>query len=167
MKINSAFRLLVTSHKQDEVWKNGVRGYHNAAGAVILALDTGRILLQLRAADSDTPNTYGQFGGSLDNNEDVNDGLRREIREETGYAGPLKIRPLTPFRDPAKGFVYYNNLAVVPKEFVFAPPAEFAKESGGHLWFDPRAAWPAPRHPGLDWLIEEGSLYKALAYFLG
>lgn len=150
------------AHKLNEKWIPGVRGFHNATGAVIYAQDTQRCLLQLRSPQSDTPNTYGQFGGSMDNNEDVNDALRREIREETGYAGPMKIRPLTPFKDTSKGFVYYNNLAVVPQEF----QPQINNESGGFLWFDPRGPWPEPMHPGLKWLLDEGSLIKTLKYFL-
>lgn len=57
----------------------------NAACAIIL-LDDGRYLLQLR---DDIPGIFfpghwGLFGGALENDEDVEEGLRRELNEELG-----------------------------------------------------------------------------------
>lgn len=145
MKTNAVHRLkTLLAHKVDEVWKPGVRGFHNATGALILAQNTARILFQLRSATSAEPNTYGQFGGSLDGNEEVTNGLRREILEETGYDGPMSIRPLTPYRDAKKGFVYYNNLAIIPFEFT----PQINDESSGYVWAE-YGQWPDPLHPGL------------------
>ena len=163
MKTNSSQRLQTTAHKVNEVWKPGVRGYHQATGALILAQDTCRFLLQLRSKTSSEPLTYGQFGGSVDGNEEIHQALRREIQEETGYKGPLKAYPLTPSnRLPAANsaeskehsFVYYNYLAVVPKEFEVCLPGEFADESAGHVWFD-YPDFPSPLHPGLEELLKD------------
>jgi 8-oxo-dGTP pyrophosphatase MutT (NUDIX family) len=161
MKINSTFRLKTTAHKKDEKWIPGVRGYHAATGALILAEDTGRILLQHRSMDSAMPGTYGQFGGSIDGNEEVAQALRREIKEETGYVGAMRLRPLTPFNDPSKGFTYYNYLAVVPREF--KPNINW--ESEGYAWFHPDE-WPQPLHPGLEWLRRDKASMATLNYFL-
>jgi 8-oxo-dGTP pyrophosphatase MutT (NUDIX family) len=161
MKINSAFRLRTTAHKLDEKWVPGVRGYHAATGAIIIAEDTGRMLLQHRSSTSAMPNTYGQFGGSIDGNEEIAQALRREILEETGYGGPMKLRPLTPFRDPKKSFVYYNYAALVPHEF----EPKINDESAGYAWFYPNE-WPTPLHPGLEWLLKDKPSMDTLSYFL-
>jgi len=161
MKINSAQRLKTTAHKVDEVWKPGVRGYHEATGAIILAEDTGRLLLQLRSSTSHCPNTYGQFGGSIDGNEQVTSALCREIREETVYTGPLKLRPLMVSRDPRRSFVYYNYLAIVPKQF----EPQINEESGGYKWFN-YGDWPTPLHPGLEALLNDRPSMATLEYFL-
>jgi hypothetical protein len=48
------------AHKVNEKWIPGIRGFHNATGAVILAQDTQRCLLQLRSPTTDKPKTNGQ-----------------------------------------------------------------------------------------------------------
>jgi 8-oxo-dGTP pyrophosphatase MutT (NUDIX family) len=151
----------MTAHKVDEVWRPGVRGYHEATGAIILAKDTGRLLLQLRSPKSHCPNTYGQFGGSIDGNEQVTSALLREIKEETGYTGTIKLRPLMVSRDPARSFVYYNYLGVVPKEF----EPQINEESGGYKWFN-YGHWPSPLHPGLQNLIQDRPSMQTVEYFL-
>jgi len=128
---------------------------------MILARNTCRFLHQLRSATSAQPNTYGQFGGSLDNNEDINNGLKREILEETGYDGPMIIRPLMTFRDPQKSFVYYNNLAIVPFEF----EPRINDESGGYVWTNYRE-WPTPLHPGYAGLLKDRPSMATLEYFV-
>lgn len=151
MKLNAAQRLL--AHKVGEQWKQGVRGYHQAIGSLILAADSLKFLFQLRSADSDTPSTYGCFGGSIDGAEDLNQALFREINEETGYAGPFtQLMPLRPSIDFGRGFTYYNNLLVVPSEFAPRAEGKFADESDGHAW-TLYGEWPTPLHPGLAWLL--------------
>lgn len=162
MKTNALSRLSQTvAHKVDEVWQPGVRGYHEATGALIIAKDSGRILLQQRSSTSAEPNTYGQFGGSIDKNEDVSNALKREIVEETGYDGPMILRPLTVFFDPKKGFKYYNHVALVPYEF----DPQINDESGGYKWFS-YPQFPQPLHPGLTWLLNDQPSMKTIEYVL-
>lgn len=162
MKTNALHRLQVTvAHKVDEEWIPGVRGYHEATGALIVAQDTGRILLQLRSPTSAVPNTYGQFGGSIDGNEEVSNALKREISEETGYDGPMILRPLSVFVDPQKGFKYYNHAALVPFEF----DPQINNESGGYKWFE-YPNFPSPVHPGIDWLRKDEPSVKTLEYMI-
>lgn len=156
-------QLSVMAHKLNEKWEPGVRGFHSATGALIVAANTGRVLLQLRSPTSDTPNTYGQFGGSIDGNEDITQALTREIGEETGYWGPMILRPLTPSKHPKKDFTYYNMAALVPFEF----DPQINEESGGYIWFDPRTeGYPTPLHPGLTELLKDKPSMATVDYLI-
>lgn len=150
----AAHRLMeVQGHKVGELWQPGVRGYHSAVGCLVMALDTGNFSFQLRSPTSDTPNTYGSWGGSVDGAEDLMNALRRELREETGYDGPWTVLPLS-VSNNKPGFKYYNHLVTVPNQFVVNPGAEFKGESQGDVWV-PYGEWPAPLHPGLKQLLED------------
>lgn len=64
---------------------NPVGRFMVAAGAVIEHQQTGKILLVQRAATLDWhPNEWEVVYGRIDQHEDVETGLRRELREETG-----------------------------------------------------------------------------------
>jgi len=148
MKLDAAKRLI--AHKLEEEWIPGVRGYHYAVGCILLAADTMKFSFQLRAPDSDTPNTYGCWGGSIDGNEEAFQALKRELREETGYTGELRIYPLMTYYDADKGFQYYNNLVVIPMQMEVAKNGE----SAGDIWV-PYGEWPTPLHPGLQGLLND------------
>jgi 8-oxo-dGTP pyrophosphatase MutT (NUDIX family) len=152
MKLNAATRLL--AHKDGEEWVPGVRGYHYAVGCLLLAADTLNFSFQLRSTTSDTPNTYGCWGGSIDGNEETFTALKRELREETGYTGEMKIFPLMTYYDADRGFQYANNLVVIPKQFEINSPPEFAEETAGNVWV-PYNEWPDPLHPGLESLLAD------------
>jgi len=158
MKIHSnALQRLIMSHKLNEKWIPGIRGYHNAAGCILMAADTNRFNLQLRSSGSDTPNTWGMWGGSCDNNEEQGDTVIRELQEETGYNGPVKLFPLYVFRDMNRGFVYYNFLGVVPEEFTLKTNSE----SAGTSWFK-FPNWPGDLHPGLKTCLNDKYSYRIL-----
>jgi 8-oxo-dGTP pyrophosphatase MutT (NUDIX family) len=147
---------LTLAHKLEEEWVPGIRGYHQAVGCMLLARDTGRFNFQLRSPTSDTPNTYGSWGGSVDNNEELYNALRRELLEETGYDGPMEIMPLHVSRDKP-GFEYYNHLVTVPYEFT----PRINDESGGHIWTKP-FEWPDNLHPGLAKMLERSDVQQTL-----
>lgn len=69
----------------------------NAAAAIIF-LDDGRYLLQLRDNRKGIffPGYWGLFGGSVEENEQPDDALRRELEEELGLI-VTELRPLTRF----------------------------------------------------------------------
>lgn len=160
-KLNVIQRLL-TAHKLDEEWVPGVRGFHQAVGCLLLAADTGRFNFQLRSATSDTPNTYGSWGGSVDNNEEMFNALKRELFEETGYEGPMTIYPLHVSRPASRpGFEYYNNLVTVPYEFT----PSINDESGGHIWTK-AFQWPKNLHPGLKETLERKDVQDTLTQAL-
>ena len=57
------------------------------AAVAIIVLDDGRYLMQLRdnKAGIFYPDHWGFFGGAIEDGEDAETALRRELREETGY----------------------------------------------------------------------------------
>ena len=122
-----------------------------AAGCIFLAMDTGRICLAHRSREVEQPGTWGTWGGAIDGNEDPASAVRREVREEAGYNGSIRLIPLYVFRHPS-GFEYYNYLALVPNEF----DPELNWETQGFSWFD-LGKWPSPLHPGLAKLLSDPS----------
>jgi 8-oxo-dGTP pyrophosphatase MutT (NUDIX family) len=116
------------------------------AGAVIIARDTGRILLPHRSRSVEQPGTWGVWGGAIDPGEDPELAARREVEEEAGATQVQEMIPLHVFR---KGdFRYHNFLAIVPGEF--APRLNW--ETQGYKWVD-YGDWPRPLHFGLESLI--------------
>jgi 8-oxo-dGTP pyrophosphatase MutT (NUDIX family) len=116
------------------------------AGAVIMARDTGRILLPHRSRSVEQPGTWGVWGGAIDPGEDPELAARREVEEEAGATQVREMIPLHVFR---KGdFRYHNFLAIVPGEF--APRLNW--ETQGYKWVD-YGDWPHPLHFGLESLI--------------
>ncbi len=124
--------------------------YKMSVGALVYAQDTGKFLLGKRGPDIEDPNVWGTFGGGVDHGESLHGALRRELKEEAGYDGPLAMHPLYVYHDRESGFKYFNNLGVVPKQFV--PHLNF--ETSEAEWFE----WPGhprPLHPGVQNLFDD------------
>jgi 8-oxo-dGTP pyrophosphatase MutT (NUDIX family) len=119
------------------------------AGCIILAQDTGRICLAHRSDAVEQPNTWGTWGGAIDSGENPQAAAQREVREEAGYRGPMKLVPLYIFKH-SSGFTYYNFLAIVAKEF--KPKMDW--ETQNYAWIE-FGRWPAPLHPGLKALLSD------------
>ena len=118
------------------------------AGCIILAIDTKRILLPLRSNSVQQPNTWGTWGGAIDSNENPQEAAKREVKEESGYNGNVKMIPLSVFQKNT--FKYYNFLAIVENEF--EPNLNWETQS--YDWFD-FGNWPRPLHFGLAWILEK------------
>ena len=129
-----------------ELAKTGFWG-KAAAGVIFLAKDTGRLLLAHRSGDVEQPNTWGTWGGAIDQGETPAEAAKREAAEEAGYAGELKLKPLWTFKHPS-GFQYHNFLAVVPSEFT----PRLTWETQGYSWVEP-GKWPKPLHFGMEKLL--------------
>lgn len=114
-----------------------------AAGCLILALDTGRILIPHRSEHCQQPNTWGTWGGAIDRGESPEVAVLRELSEEAGFEAPVDTIPLFVFRHES-GFRYHNFLITAAREF--EPRINWETEA--FAWFE-FGDWPRPAHFGL------------------
>lgn len=120
------------------------------AGAIILAKDTGRILLPLRSRLVEQPNTWGVWGGAIDDKEDPASAVRRELSEEVGHHLHIdELLPMYVFEDLRVGFRYSNFLAVIPNEFT--PRLNWETQKTDWVEF---GKLPFPMHFGLKALLQ-------------
>jgi 8-oxo-dGTP pyrophosphatase MutT (NUDIX family) len=109
-----------------------------AAGCIIVAEDTGRWCLQQRSDTVSDPGVWSTWGGGREPGETLEQCVRRELAEEGGYVGPLKLEPLS------RNSQYATFIGHVPHEF----EPQINKESKDWCWTD-RDQLPEPMHPGL------------------
>lgn len=109
-----------------------------SAGCVLLAEDTGRWGLQRRSDRVNDSGLWACWGGGRDPGESLEQTVRRELAEESGYTGDLTLVPLH------KNSRYATYIGIVPQEF----KPRINHESDAWCWraFD---SWPEPLHPGL------------------
>lgn len=119
------------------------------AGCIILAKDSGNLLLPFRSRYVEQPNTWGTWGGAIDTNENPSEAAKREVFEESGYGGKIEMIPLYVFKHES-GFKYYNYLAVVEHEFT--PRLNWETENFG--WFNLNEL-PSPLHFGLSSVLND------------
>jgi 8-oxo-dGTP pyrophosphatase MutT (NUDIX family) len=130
---------------------NAERWGRRAAGFLIFAKDTGRMLLTLRSGGVVEPHTWGLPGGRCEEEDtDERDCAIREFLEETHcpetVTGPSE--PIYVFREP--GFAYHNFIGYVEHEF--KPVLDWENDDFG--WFAP-GVLPSPLHFGTRQLFEE------------
>jgi 8-oxo-dGTP pyrophosphatase MutT (NUDIX family) len=118
------------------------------AGCIMLARDTGRILLPHRSWAVEQPDTWGTWGGAIDAGLSPEQAVRLEVSQEAGYHGHYDLIPLYVFKHPS-GFRYFNYLAIVEEEF--EPVLNW--ETQDHAWVE-YGHWPAPLHFGLQGLLK-------------
>jgi 8-oxo-dGTP pyrophosphatase MutT (NUDIX family) len=118
------------------------------AGSIVLAKSTGRILLPHRSSKTLEPNTWGVWGGAIDGSEDPQTAAKRELQEEAGYSGFIKMVPLSVFQKD--NFKYHNFLAIVDEEFT--PNINW--ETQNYVWTTIDEL-PHPLHFGLAWLLSK------------
>jgi 8-oxo-dGTP pyrophosphatase MutT (NUDIX family) len=135
------------------------------AGILPIAKNTGRILLNHRSQHVFEPNTYGVFGGKIDQEEDLNPQAeaRREFAEEAGYTGPIQLIPAYVYKVPT--FTYYNFIGVIPSEFSPNIPPEHQWETQGWKWlYLDEVLQIEPKHFGLVALLKHSmSIIKKYA----
>lgn len=127
----------------DEIFLNC--GYHHlteywgtkGAGVLVICSSTNRILMQKRGQYVQEGGTWGVIGGAIEGIKDEEaiipmEGAKKELREETGYNGSLKMIPAYVYRK--EGFEYHNFIGVVPQEFQPNPPPEHRWETEKFEW---------------------------------
>lgn len=143
---------------REQLKKTGFWG-KQGAGCLFLAIDTGRICIAHRSRSVEQPGTWGTWGGAIDSGEDPKSALAREVREEAGYNGKMKLVPLYVFKH-SSGFTYYNYLALVETEFT--PVMDW--ETQGFKWVN-YGKWPKPLHQGLELLLNDPKSIKTIQKF--
>lgn len=144
---------MIHNDMEFKVWME--KRERGAAGALIVAKDTGRILLQHRSKKVGNPGTWAMWGGGIEDGESPEEATRREIGEE---AGEIDIKKMVKLGSSKKdGFEYHSFVAFVPKEF--KPSINW--ESQGYRWVE-FGDWPEPLHKGLEKLLtsEEDKIRK-------
>jgi 8-oxo-dGTP pyrophosphatase MutT (NUDIX family) len=114
-----------------------------AAGCILYAEDTGRWGLQQRSDTVSDPGVWSTWGGGREPGETLEQCVRRELAEESGYQGPIKLEPL------ARNSGYVTFIGVVPKEFEPRPCDEWKD----YCWVE-LGQWPNPLHPGVASALE-------------
>ena len=117
-----------------------------AAGACVVAKDTGRILLQNRSLKSSYARNWAFWGGKIEDNENVSQGLLRELEEDIGINVEdcvEKVYPLDQYHARDKTFSYYTFVVIIDNEFT----PIINDESGGYAWINYNY-FPKPLHPG-------------------
>jgi len=152
---------LETYHKSDdaigdhEVYtnKSGEAFWGNAgAGVLPICPSTQRILVGLRSNEVNEPNTWGTFGGAIDNTEKPETSARRELAEELGYRGHIKLIPAYIYTSPGGNFKYFNFLGVVDEEF--KPRLDWENDDAQWMTLDEIESLPNI-HFGLKNLLEK------------
>jgi 8-oxo-dGTP pyrophosphatase MutT (NUDIX family) len=114
-----------------------------AAGCVLRAADTGRWCLQQRSNTVSDPGVWSTWGGGREPGESLEQCVRRELAEESGYRGPIELQPL------ARNAKYATFIGIVPQEFEPRPCDEWKD----YCWVE-LGRWPSPMHPGVAAALE-------------
>lgn len=109
-----------------------------AAGCILYAEDTGRYGFQQRSDSVSDPGVWSTWGGGREPGETVAQCVRRELAEESGYQGPIKLEPV------AQNSHYYTFVGHVPQEF----EPKINSEVKSWCWVD-AGDWPQPLHSKL------------------
>ena len=133
-----------------------------AAGVIFLSKSTGRILLNLRAENVPKGGVLGFWGGKINNNETLNEGLARELLEEMGgeIHPYIKSIPIDVYNSPDNKFQYYSYVIIVDNEFC----PKLNEESDGYAWIT-IGKWPKMLHPGAKMILYNKTIIKALHKF--
>lgn len=121
------------------------------AGILPICTKTKRILLCLRSKHVNEPNTWGIIGGKIDNDENPEVAAKRELREETSYAGNIKMIEAFKYVSSDGHFTYHNFIGLVDEEFEVY--CDWENERGQWLSYD-ELLKINPKHFGLTSLIK-------------
>jgi 8-oxo-dGTP pyrophosphatase MutT (NUDIX family) len=128
-----------------------------ASGILPICKQTGRIGLGWRSSDVHKGDCWGTFGGALKQGLDAAESAKEELKEETGYHGPIELELSYKFIDG--NFSYQNYLGWVAEEFQLNPNPDHKWETSLIEWFSQDEllkelnSSPNDFHPGLRALI--------------
>jgi 8-oxo-dGTP pyrophosphatase MutT (NUDIX family) len=112
-----------------------------------------RMLVDVRSKHTQShPNTIGLFGGLCNDLEMYEEAALRELKEETGFDGKLRVIPIK--KVVLDNVVYQHYIAQIDKEFI---PKLLEHESAGFLWVTPSELFELSKdfHPGFAKFIEK------------
>lgn len=138
--------------------KSGEKFWGNCgAGCTIICISSGRILLPYRSEFVNEPSCFGVWGGKIDEEEgqsenEIEDVVKREFMEESGYDGEIVLIPAYIFETPNKSFKYYNFIGLLDHEH--QPTLDWETESFRWVTFDEMMSIK-PKHFGLQGLLND------------
>lgn len=128
-----------------------------AAGIILVASSTGRILLSLRPCwmEPNLGENWSGWGGLSKVGEYSLDTALRELWEETKYDGPITLFKTYKDHLPDKNFEYQNYIGVIPEEFT----PELDLENDGFRWMTMSELYsqqkPFKLNPGFERCLNE------------
>lgn len=132
-----------------------------SAGALFKCLSTNRYFFLLRSSTSSYPSRWSLCGGKIFKDEQIMDGLKRELIEELGYLPTISNWiNFNWFRSIDKKFEYHSILITTPHEFI----PNLNGENDGYAWVDLDNP-PKPLHPRLREVLTSNILIDCIKKF--
>ena len=137
------------------------------AGILPFSKKTDRFLLTLRSEFVKEPETWGTWGGKLDDMEtnDPREAAKIEFKEESDYSGKIKLIDAYIYKKKDDNgnviFKYYNYIGIIDEEF--EPVLDW--ETSDYKWLTVEELYNIePKHFGLDALLKNSKeiIYKIL-----
>ena len=122
-----------------------------AAGCVLYAEDTGRWGFQQRSDSVSDPGVWSTWGGGREPGETLEQCVRRELAEEGGYYGPIRLIPMIVNTN------YATYIGIVPREF----EPKVNSEVKDWCWVN-RDQLPRPMYPGLAQALTQSLIKQEL-----
>ena len=131
------------------------------AGILPFCKKTGRFLVGLRSKDVTLAFTWGNFGGKLENEKNIEVCALRELKEETKYKGEITLVKGYIFKE--RQLEYHNYIGIVPDEFKPKLNWEHTKAK----WLTLEELYQLPeKHFGLQLFLEKSyELDKFVDFF--
>jgi 8-oxo-dGTP pyrophosphatase MutT (NUDIX family) len=127
----------------------------SAAGVLLVAKKTGRVLLLRRGLACVEPDKWSMVSGGIESGESPEVAVKRELMEETGYVDDVNLK-LANIYD-AGSFGFYNYVGFINDEFV--PVLNY--ENTDYKWVQ-LSDLPSPLHFGLLEFISAVDLAKII-----
>lgn len=121
------------------------------ASCLVLAEETGRVLLFQRPPDDQHAGTWGTWIGPVDAIMSPVHAVALALDNAMGYDGEFAISPLSTHRQE-RSVVLRNHVAVIPSEFA---PA-YGSKAHSFMWCR-LAELPRPLHPDLVRLLDDSA----------